>query len=268
MPSAFIWLQSEDFSIANGLPVYKYLLQPRVKGLELCVLQLTNAASEQVTSSNISNDKSSNHDSDGSSHGISAIYDITIGFDKGHIPQNEMFLVNDNLPSSVHMHIKRHAIQQVLSTSALPSSSATTQSDEPQLQQQSTVSRWCQAQWDIKEALLQAFYTGQQHSKNSGANKNKVADQFQFPDPLPSSVMQAVENRFMLQQAKAILFWNMFMMVCLYLLFTHSVVFYYFIAAHVVFFLLAVVGKGLDNLEVSYHNHSPDSSPIALKKQT
>ncbi|XP_028396220.1 lysocardiolipin acyltransferase 1-like [Dendronephthya gigantea] len=80
--------KSKSYALKNNLPIYKYVLHPRLKGFTYCVEQLR------------------------SRHGIDAIYDVTVGY-VGNMCTSESDLAKGRFPQDVHFHIKRHPIGSI-----------------------------------------------------------------------------------------------------------------------------------------------------------
>ncbi|KNC82639.1 hypothetical protein SARC_05079 [Sphaeroforma arctica JP610] len=78
--------RSHAFSEKSGLPVYEYVMHPRVKGFCSTVQQLRSTTD--------------------------AVYDVTIGYPKG-LPQNEKELAMGMFPGEVHIHVKRYLMMSI-----------------------------------------------------------------------------------------------------------------------------------------------------------
>jgi hypothetical protein len=133
--------KSHAFSKQNGLPNFDFVLHPKAGGFAKCAEQLRG--------------------------GHRVLHDVTIAYDDlrtgGVVPSDGAFM-SGQFPSSVHMYVRRHSMEDLPTTDS------------------AALSAWLKESFITKEKLLEQYYSNT-GSSDSGSdnNNNKVASLSLFP---------------------------------------------------------------------------------------
>ncbi|XP_060042799.1 lysocardiolipin acyltransferase 1 isoform X2 [Erinaceus europaeus] len=155
---------------------------------------------------------------------LDAVHDITVAYPH-NIPQTEKHLLRGDFPQEIHFHVHRYPVQ------ALP-------------QGREELALWCQQRWEEKEARLQAFYQGDRNFRFTGQS---------LVPPCKS------ELRVLVVKLLSLVYWSLFSPAMCLLIYSYSLVRWYFILAILVFVLQERIFGGLELLELACYRrwHRP-----------
>lgn len=155
---------------------------------------------------------------------LDAVHDITVAYPH-NIPQTEKHLLRGDFPQEIHFHVHRYPVQ------ALP-------------QGREELALWCQQRWEEKEARLQAFYQGNRNFRFTGQS---------LVPPCKS------ELRVLVVKLLSLVYWSLFSPAMCLLIYSYSLVRWYFILAILVFVLQERIFGGLELLELACYRwwHRP-----------
>ena len=80
--------QSDSYAKKNNLPLYDFVLHPRVRGFTYCVEKLRRGK-------------------------FDAIYDVTVGYSKNYCFEELDVLLRGRVPDEIHFHIKRYSVDEL-----------------------------------------------------------------------------------------------------------------------------------------------------------
>lgn len=162
---------------------------------------------------------------------LDAIHDITVAYPH-NIPQTERHLLQGDFPKEIHFHVRRYPID------TLPASK-----EDLQL--------WCHKRWEEKEERLRSFYQGGRNFSFTG--------QSVIP-PCKS------ELRVLVVKLLSMLYWTLFSPAMCLLIYSYSLVRWYFLITVVILVLQERIFGGLEIIELACYRFLHKQPHLNAKK--
>nr|XP_031540783.1 lysocardiolipin acyltransferase 1 isoform X3 [Vicugna pacos] len=162
---------------------------------------------------------------------LDAVHDITVAYPH-NIPQTESHLLHGDFPKEIHFHVHRYPID------TLPTS-------------KEDLELWCHRRWEEKEERLRSFYQGERNFYFTG--------QTVIP-PCKS------ELRVLVVKLLSLVYWTLFSPAMCLLIYSYSLVQWYFIIIIVIFVLQERLFGGLEIMELACYRFLHKQSHSNAKK--